>query len=251
MNWYDDLCEYYGVTPEQAIELGARSKGRKPSFPSSKTCGAISGKTWEELWEQKPRDTLGQKFEFYKDIGAWSAFRQVFYRKDFNYRYFYNKFCTPQSSVIEYGCGVAPMTNYLVERLGDNHNMRFILVDVSSEHFEFAKWRLSRKAPNSKFKFVDVTEDNVLPMLDDTFDFICIMDVFEHLPNPLDVLYSLHSRCISGGHLVETWIDHKPEDVSEDDLAVAAEQRSDGIAFLYENFDLVENLDPIRIWRKK
>ena len=251
INWYDDLCEYYGVTQEQAIELGIRKKGRKPSFPSSKTCDSVSGKTWELLWDQKSRDTLGQKFEFYKDIGAWSTFRQVFYRKDFNYGYFFNKFCSPNSSILEYGCGVAPMANYLVERLGDDHNVKMTLVDVTSEHFEFAKWRLKKKAPNTNFKFIDITENNILPAFNDKFDFISIMDVFEHLPNPVDVLKEIYGCCNEGAILVETWIDHKPEDISEDDLLEAAEQRKDGMKYLYENFDLIEKLLPIRIWRVK
>jgi len=32
MNWHDDLCEYYLVSPEDAIELGVRKTGRKPNL---------------------------------------------------------------------------------------------------------------------------------------------------------------------------------------------------------------------------
>ena len=55
MNWYDDLCEYYKVTPEEADLLGTRKTGRKPNLPGSLTCDPVSGKTFEEIWERKPR----------------------------------------------------------------------------------------------------------------------------------------------------------------------------------------------------
>jgi 2-polyprenyl-3-methyl-5-hydroxy-6-metoxy-1,4-benzoquinol methylase len=247
-----DLVEYYNVSPEEAEILGTRATGRKPSFPASLTCDAVSGKTWEELWHDKPRETTEQRLNFYKDIGAWSAFRQVLYRRDFNYGYFYNKFCTVNSSILEYGCGVAPMANFLLDRMAsDKHNTRFTLVDVTSEHFEFAKWRIEKKASNVRVEFIDITLENMVPSFSSKFDFVCIMDVFEHLPNPVNVLKAIYSCCNPGCHLVETWIDHKPTDVGEDDLVSAAEQRDEWLKLLREKFDLIENLEPIRIWRKK
>mgnify|MGYP003663312756 CR=1 FL=1 len=41
--WYDYLCEYYDVSPDEALELGTRSDGRKPNLPGSRTCEPISG----------------------------------------------------------------------------------------------------------------------------------------------------------------------------------------------------------------
>ena len=50
MNWYDDLCEYYNVTPQQALELGTRKTGRRPFFPQSVTCqNPPQGLTFEEI----------------------------------------------------------------------------------------------------------------------------------------------------------------------------------------------------------
>ena len=46
--WSDDLCEYYGVSEEAALELGTRSSGRKPSLPGSKTCEPVSDMTFED-----------------------------------------------------------------------------------------------------------------------------------------------------------------------------------------------------------
>ena len=47
--WYEDICKYYNITPQQAYELSERKKHRKPSLPGSKTCKPVSNMTFEEL----------------------------------------------------------------------------------------------------------------------------------------------------------------------------------------------------------
>ena len=63
MEWWKDLCEYYKVDKETAIQLGVRKTGRKPNFPSSPTCPAVGGKNMEEFWDSKPRNTIQQKMD--------------------------------------------------------------------------------------------------------------------------------------------------------------------------------------------
>ena len=55
--WLSYLCEYYGVSEGEAIKLGSRSPGRKPSLPASKTCNAVSNMTYEDIWALKERKT--------------------------------------------------------------------------------------------------------------------------------------------------------------------------------------------------
>jgi hypothetical protein len=46
--WYEDLCDYYGVTPRQAVELAGgneRRSDRRPDLPALPTTHAVSGKT--------------------------------------------------------------------------------------------------------------------------------------------------------------------------------------------------------------
>ena len=62
----------------------------------------------------------------------------------------------PSIKMVEYGCGIAPVTNYIIEHrneLGNLTSSIFVLVDVEGEHLEFAKWRLQKKAPDLKFVF--------------------------------------------------------------------------------------------------
>lgn len=80
--WYEDLCEYYGVTPQQAEELGIRSEERRPDLPASPTTHAVSGMTMAQIWESKPRNTAKEIFQWQKDLGAWSSFRQCYYHRE-------------------------------------------------------------------------------------------------------------------------------------------------------------------------
>ena len=55
--WYRDLCDYYGVTPEQALALGTRQTGRRPDLPGSATTHPVSGQTFEAIWSSRLRET--------------------------------------------------------------------------------------------------------------------------------------------------------------------------------------------------
>ena len=55
--WLNYLCEYYNVSEEEAIKLGTRANGRKPSLPGSKTCEPVSNMTMEDIWALKERKT--------------------------------------------------------------------------------------------------------------------------------------------------------------------------------------------------
>jgi len=249
--WYQDLCEYYNVTSEEVLVLSERKKGRTPSFPGSKTCDPVSGKTWEELWHDKPRETLAQKMEFYKDIGAWQSFRQCNYRKEFPYHIFYNNFCDPGSSILEYGAGVCPMVNCLIDQTGDNHPFKFTMVEVASEHFEFGKWRLQKKAPKTEFNFIEATADKPIPEFTRNFDFVCIMDVLEHLPNPHEVIKNIYNHLNDGAVIVETWVHQGDDGPGEADLPEAEAEREITTKFISDNFNLIGGDNTIRIHQKK
>lgn len=223
--WYSDLCHYYQVTPERAIELGQRAKGRRPNLPGSRSCEPISGKTWEDLWDLKPRETLAQKIAFYDEIGSWQSFRQCSYRSTFDYGAFLHQMKN-RSNFLEYGCGVAPFSNYILERCPEKLSAT-TLVDVPSEHLRFGEWRINRKsklAGDVEVKIIQITPEKVIPEFDSKFDFVSMMDVLEHLPNPFDVMGNIFESCNKGAILIETWVEHEhgPEGA---DLEEAEEER--------------------------
>ena len=250
--WYEDLCDYYNVSPQEAILLSERRSGRKPSLPGSKTCEPVSGKTWEELWDDKPRETLQQKMEFYNEIGSWQSFRQCNYRKDFPFGFFYNVYTRFGDHILEYGAGVCPLANAFLE-VNKNPYYEFSFVEVDCEHYTFGKWRLQKKSPNTKMNFFTVDHVNPVPDLEKVkkFDFVSMLDVLEHLPNPLDVIKKVCDQTHGGGYLLETWVEHD-HGPGHADLEEAEEQREDVFKFIEENYDFInEPIPGYRVWKKK
>jgi len=245
MNWYDDLCEYYNVTAEQAEELGTRRTGRRPDFPPSPTCSnPPRGLTFEEIWDGKPRDTIQQKMDFYKDLGPWQCFRQTIYRRDFDYSVYFNflNFNSNKLVIVEYGCGISHLINHIVNLMGGRipSGVKFILVDVAGEHLEFAKWRLKKKAPDASFEFHEITSEYQVPKFNDKIDFTLITDVLEHLPNPFDVITNITESSSPKARLVETWIDHEHHGYA--DLEEAYLERDKTLKYMNEKYTVINRL---------
>jgi len=250
MNWYDDLCEYYFVTPSVAIELGVRKTGRKPNLPGSITCKPVSGKNFEELWSQKLRDTVQQKMDFYKEIGSWMVFRQCNYRHDFNYGNLFYPYIKENSNILEYGCGIAPLTNYIIDNKKINvDKMKFCIVDVSGEHLEFAKWRLRKKCPKINLEVHEITEKYIIPNFSEKFDVCCVMDVMEHLPNPYNVINNIYNSCLCGATIVLTWVDKSEGKHGGPDLEEAEKERNITMGFIKNNSILIKG-GSIKIYQK-
>lgn len=245
MKWCNDLCDYYGVSEKDAIILGTRATGRRPNLPASPTCNSVNGKTFEEIWDEKPRKTIQQKMDFYKDLGAWQVFRQCNYRKDYNYQQ-YDCFLQKNSCILEYGCGVAPYVNHLVER--GRKDLQYTLVDVDGEHINFAKWRLLRKMPDINLTIHIVNEHTLLPEFKSLFDFVMITDVFEHVPNPYDIIVNIEKFCKKEATLVETWCKHNSPGYA--DLLEAELERDKVFNFINNKFIRIKN-GSIRIYKKK
>jgi len=264
-NWYDDLCEYYNVTPDVALELGTRRPNRKPNLPSSRTTHAVSDLTFEEIWALKNRDSEEQIFQFYKDQGAWSAFRQVVRHKDMISTHIdlLSKTIRKDSTFCEYGCGVAPFTYTLLQNIDQEAKLNICISDVDCEHFTFGVWRL-QKLINTRCLFninlvpITVTPQS-LPQYPEKLDTVFIFEVLEHVPNPLATFNNLASQMNENGLFCENFIKHihDPNEPSGPDLDSAAELRDEYYRTLEEKFDLLLGNKPIsqpnqtRIWKKK
>jgi len=275
MEWYTHLCEYYNVSPEEALRLGTRSSGRKPNLPGSSTCDPVIGMTYEDIWDQKERNTVEEVFQFYKDQGAWSAFRQVVRHKDMvglhmSYINFLisNGGIRPGSHICEYGAGVAPFVTTILSLLDENSkdvNMKFTVVDVDCEHLNFAKYRLNAIKEERNMKnielFFETVEPDKLPSFSSNLDSIFCFEVLEHVPSPLAVLENFNNNLNSGGFYIENFIKHETEedDPPGPDLESAKNERDQYYENLKNNFylihpDSVEKIDRFpnetRIWQK-
>ena len=82
----------------------------------------VSEKTFEDIWALKKREDLQSIFDFYKDHGSWSTFRQCVRHKDMEnlhidyLNFLLNKGALNNNShLCEYGAGVAPFTTTLLK----------------------------------------------------------------------------------------------------------------------------------------
>jgi len=253
MKWHDDLCEYYDVSAEEAEELSARKKGRKPSLPGSATCEPVSGLTFEEIWKSKLRETTAQIFEFYKDIGAWSSFRQCKYHEH-GPAYNSGPITAQQISlnqldgnikVLEYGAGVAPVSCWLHDNL-KNCNFELYINDVPCEHLTFGEWRLNKRKANVK-KF-EIKPDEFPDYGDVKFNFIYMLDVLEHLDDPLGAVNEVIKYSAPNETLFfETWVNHEEGKSTHCDLDRDKEKT---IKLIKQNFSLAMNAGGMRVWKK-
>ena len=253
--WHKDLCDYYGVTPGEALELGTRSSGRRPSLPASSTTHAVNDKTFEDIWETSERETPESIHRFYKDMGAWQAFRQVVFRHQHGFGHI-AKDVRPGMRICEYGAGVAPVSFWLVENLR-RMSLDITIVDVPSEHLTFGAWRLRRlieeQGTRSTLAAQEVQPDG-LP-LEGLYDLITILEVYEHLHNPLEVTAHLCEHLSPGGLLWENYVIH--DDAGGPDLEVAQKERPEVFEYLRQKFELVSGSDALasnggetRCWKK-
>ena len=239
--WYKHLCDYYDVTPEEALKLGTRSSGRKPSLPGSPTCQPVKDLTFEQIWAQKDRKDVQSIFDFYKDQGAWSAFRQCVRHKDMeNLHLSYMKFLIdssvirPGAHICEYGAGVAPFVTTFLKYLDDNStkniDLEITIADVDCEHLNFAKYRLneikdSREMKNLKLNF-ETVEPEKLPSFENKLDALFCFEVLEHVPSPLAVIENISNSMNPGGIYIENFIKHDDDDDDDGpDLSSARYER--------------------------
>ena len=253
--WHQDLCDYYRVTPEQALQLGTRASGRRPDLPGSPTTHAVPGQTFEEIWASRERETPVDVHAFYQDMGAWATFRQVVYHRHHSFDYLAREI-ERGTRICEYGAGVAPVCFWLVEHLR-GIPLELTIVDVPSEHLTFGHWRLQRRIEELKAP-VTLHVREVLPdklPLEGFFDIITILEVYEHLHNPLEVTVHLCDHLRPGGLLWENYIVH--DNPAGADLPVAQQERPRVFAYWRRHCELMAGNDPdapdgggTRCWRR-
>ena len=248
--WWQDLVSYYKVTPAQALALGTRQRGRRPDLPGSPTCQPVSGKTWEELWESRPRDSEEAIALFYQEIGAWACFRQVVRHRWRSWAFVARHLPPTGGTLLEYGCGVAAISFWVATHRPARWRW-FHLVDVPSEHLTFGTWRLRKTGAQVG---VQEVQPGCPPWIPAT-DVAVILETFEHLPAPLQAAQQVGRVLRRGGVLFE---DFGPHDLpSGADLPQAQIERPEVYRFFAKDF-LLEAGRPwtdldgggIRQWRK-
>jgi len=274
-DWYTHLCDYHNVTKEEALSLGTRSTGRTPSLPGNDRCPVVSNMTFEDIWDMKKRESDNDVFDFYRDQGSWSTFRQCVRHKDmenlhislFNFL-INNNHLNNNSHICEYGCGVAPFITTFMKYLKTNETakLNFTLTDVDCDHFDFANYRLNRIVNENKLNksvilnFETIKPESLPKFGNKKLDVLICFEVLEHVPSPVSVMQNIKDNMNPGGIYIENFIKHEVKEAEETgcDLKSARDERTEYYIIVNEYFNLLHpskaeskaNPNCTRVWQR-
>ena len=144
----------------------------------------------------------------------------------------YEKYIKNNDTVIEYGCGIAPITDSLI-KYSLLSNVKLYVADIKQINSHFARWRLGNEA-----QYIEIHPyKNALENFSQQVDVVFLITVLEHLPDPLNVVKNIHASLKSGGFLI---FDYFLSDGKTQDTIEAVEQRKDVLDFMKDNFRLVK-----------
>jgi len=124
------------------------------------------------------------------------------------------------SLVLDFGCG----DGYLSYRLAKKGH-RVIGCDISLTSLRLAINQINKQNDSINITFIRSSEN--LPFPKETFDFVVLADVIEHIPQPHEVLFNLYQVLKPGGKLLlstpsrikgRTWDKHHYKEYSKSEL---------------------------------
>lgn len=149
------------------------------------------------------------------------------------------KYLPRGSSVCEYGCGLAPVTQCLAAYYPEK-NLQLAAADIPSYMLHFVRWKF-RATPFVRVLAIDPADARPLDATDATYDAITCLTVLEHLPRPLETVRHLYDQLKPRGLFLFDYI------VSEGrglDTKAALEERREVIRFIREHFTIVRGSIP-------
>lgn len=102
-------------------------------------------------------------------------------------------------NILEYGCGIAPVTTSMIKCKINGY--KFTIADIRNYTYHYAKFRLKQHG----VKFVDIIPYK-LPSFEENFDVIFLINVLEHLPDPVKIAELLSTCLKKGGFLIFDYI---------------------------------------------
>lgn len=130
---------------------------------------------------------------------------------------------------LEFGCGTAPITDSAVRFFPLPSKCNLVIADIQTLAFHYAAYRF-RNTP--AVKPIQLTDPRDLK-LEKPLDVVFCIQVFEHLPNPLETAQQLAGLLRPGGLLVFDFIKASGEGM---DSASAATERPAVLRFLTQQF---------------
>ena len=184
---------------DKAIRYYSEVKGKKVSQKEALS-RALDKAQHKEAWYKKDRTSLEDKMHFYLEVDIY-PFRQAYNKRcgGFRwYRHLVDHFRRP--SILEYGCGSAVLTEYLIEKFP---TALYTVADIPSVTLDFVKWK--KRIYNFPYHILTISLKGI--PLSDTYNLIICQDVLEHTHNPLDIVTSFVEHLSPQGVLLVDFID--------------------------------------------
>jgi 2-polyprenyl-3-methyl-5-hydroxy-6-metoxy-1,4-benzoquinol methylase len=141
----------------------------------------------------------------------------------------FKKYLKKEMSILEYGCGFAPISASLFHYEPNKFNLT--IADIPNFPFHYAKWKLKP----FNVKTININPNN-LPLLE-KYDVIFLIAVLEHLPNPLEIIKYLTNHLNKNGFFIFDYIKSEAEGF---DTNQSLAERDKVLNFIKENFSIIE-----------
>jgi SAM-dependent methyltransferase len=221
-----EVAAYAGVTPREAV---ARSKTARAQHKAN--------------WYREQRRTPQEIARFYAEDDNYLYLHPLRYRAT---TFHFVPRLSPGPRILEYGCGTAPITAWLLRKYP---SLDLTVADLEgSSTLRFVRHRFADKP----VRVIGITPGE-LP-LDTTYDFIACVDVLEHTPDPLAVVQHLTSHLAPGGVFYTNFLidaaSLQPGHDSEN-LQSAARQHGEVLQYLEDELDVVKAMDRLHAGRSE
>lgn len=133
--------------------------------------------------------------------------------------------------ILEYGCGTAPISRTLFEFNPDFKRIDIWISDIQTIAFHYACFRFGMN--NNVHPVLLKPESNFQLLIDEKFDVILCLAVFEHLNSPLLTIINLHKKTKKGGLL---FIDYIKSEGTGLDTKAGIDERKRVLEFIETNF---------------
>jgi 2-polyprenyl-3-methyl-5-hydroxy-6-metoxy-1,4-benzoquinol methylase len=173
-------------------------------------------------------------------IEAWQDPRVIYYLFAWQYRlalqplraHRFVKYLHRNGNICEYGCGAAPISTSLVKYY-PHLALKITCVDIPHIVFHFSRWKF-RSCPY--VRMVAIQPGNDTP-LDDQYDAIFCLEVFEHLPRPLAAVRHFESCLKPRGYLVFDYVRSEGKGL---DTATGLRDRLEVLRYIRDRFRTIE-----------
>lgn len=183
---------------------------------SQALCLALDKERHKKQWFTRQRKNIKEIMGFYQEVDIY-PFRQPYLKRFGGFRW-YLKLIRDKDhpSVLEYGCGSAVLTEWLISRFP---YCQYAVADIPSVTLDFVKWKKLKF--NYGYEILTIGPGREGIPLKRSYDLIICQDVLEHTPNPLQIVMAFVDNLSPGGILV---VDFNNSPGGEN-LIAAAKQR--------------------------